>query len=51
VIINSPPTLYIYIHSFRCPKKVGTPKYLGKYKFYRKVFQTKVFQTKVISIY
>jgi len=29
-----------------CPKKVGTPEYLGKYKFYRKVFQIKVVEFK-----
>jgi len=35
--------LHVYINLYTgCPKKVGTPKYLRKYKFYRKVFQTKV---------
>jgi len=29
-----------------CLKKNGIPKYLEKYKFYRKMFQTKVMQTK-----
>jgi len=31
----------IYIYRYTgCPKKIGTPEYLGKYKFYRKVYQT-----------
>jgi len=33
-----------------CPKKVGTPKYLGKYKFYRKVFQTRIMWFKNIYL-
>jgi len=33
---------YIFLHDYiGYHKKIGTPKYLGKYKFYRKVFQTK----------
>jgi len=38
---------YIYIY-IECSKKVETSKYLGKYKFYRKVFQTKVVGLKKI---
>jgi len=34
--------LVLFISVYRCPKKVGTLKYLEKYKFYRKMFQTKV---------
>lgn len=29
-------------------KKVGTSEYLGKYKFYRKMFQAKVVECKKI---
>jgi len=40
-ILNAP--------SYTRPKKVGTLEYLGKYKLYRKVFQTKIIG--LINIY
>jgi len=39
-----------YIFYTGCPKKVETPKCLGKYKFYRKMFQTKVIWFKNIYL-
>jgi len=47
-----PITIPIPFHTLHtgCSKKVGTPKYLRKYKFYRKVFQTKVIWFKNIHL-
>jgi len=43
-------TLAILKKYIECPKNIGTPEYLEKYKFYRKVFQTKAVRFKKIYL-